>query len=55
MFPIGISQYLLNMCSEPLDLEQFADFLEIAIINLKETGYHNELGNGFFMVCCKQN
>ena len=29
------------------DLEQFADLLEIAIINLKETGYHNELGNGF--------
>ena len=29
------------------DLEQFADLLEIAIINLKETGHHNELGNGF--------
>ena len=29
------------------DLEQFADFLEIAIINLKETGHHNELGDGF--------
>ena len=29
------------------DLEQFADLLEIAIMNLKETGYHNELGNGF--------
>ena len=29
------------------DLEQFADLLEIAIINLNETGYHNELGNGF--------
>ena len=29
------------------DLEKFADLLEIAIINLKETGYHNELGNGF--------
>ena len=31
----------------PQDLEQFAD-LEIAITNLKETGYHNELGNGYF-------
>ena len=31
----------------PQDLEQFADLMEIAIINLKETGYHNELGNGF--------
>ena len=31
----------------PQDLEQFADLLEIAIINLKETGYRNELGNGF--------
>ena len=31
----------------PQDLEKFADLLEIAIINLKETGYHNELGNGF--------
>ena len=29
------------------DLEQFADLLEIAIMNLKETGHHNELGNGF--------
>ena len=29
------------------DLEQFADLLEIAIINLKETGHHNELGDGF--------
>ena len=29
------------------DLEKFADLLEIAIINLKETGYHNELGDGF--------
>ena len=29
------------------DLEQFADLLEITIINLKETGYHNEPGNGF--------
>ena len=28
------------------DLEQFADLLEIAIMNLNETGYHNELGNG---------
>ena len=31
----------------PQDLEKFAELLEIAIINLKETGYHNELGNGF--------
>ena len=31
----------------PQDLKQLADLLEIAIINLKETGYHNELGNGF--------
>ena len=29
------------------DLEKFADILEIAIINLKETGHHNELGDGF--------
>ena len=29
------------------DLQQFADLLEIAIMNLKETGCHNELGNGF--------
>ena len=29
------------------DLEQFADLLEIAIMNLKETGHHNELGDGF--------
>ena len=29
------------------DLQHFADLLEIAIMNLKETGYHNELGNGF--------
>ena len=29
------------------DLEQFADLLEFAILNLKETGHHNELGNGF--------
>ena len=29
------------------DLQQFADLLEIAIINLKGPGYHNELGNGF--------
>ena len=26
----------------PQDLEQFADLMEIAIINLKETGYHND-------------
>ena len=37
------------------DLQQFADLLEIAIMNLKETGYHNELGNVFCMVSCKQN
>ena len=29
------------------DLEHFADLLELAIINLTETGHHNELGNGF--------
>ena len=29
------------------DLEQFSDLLETAIMNLKETGHHNELGNGF--------
>ena len=29
------------------DLEQFADLLEIAIMNLQETGHHHELGNGF--------
>ena len=29
------------------DLQQFADLLEIAIMNLKETGYHNALGKGF--------
>ena len=29
------------------DLQQFADLLEIAIMYLKETGCHNELGNGF--------
>ena len=29
------------------DLEQFADLLEIAIMNLNETGYYYELGNGF--------
>ena len=28
-------------------MEQFADLLEIAIINLKEAGHHYELGNGF--------
>ena len=28
------------------DLEKFADLLEIAIINLKETGHYNELGDG---------
>ena len=28
------------------DLEQFADLLDIAIINLKETNQHHELGNG---------
>ena len=31
------------------DLQQFADLLEIAIMNLKETGFHNELGNVFFL------
>ena len=29
------------------DLEQFADLLEIAIMNLQETGHHHKLGNGF--------
>ena len=29
------------------DSEQFADLLEIAIMNLNETGYYYELGNGF--------
>ena len=29
------------------DLERFADLLEIAIMNLKEAGHHNELGNGY--------
>ena len=29
------------------DLEEFSDSLEIAIINLKESGKHQELGNGF--------
>ena len=29
------------------DLEQFSDLLETAIMNLKETDHHNELGNGF--------
>ena len=29
------------------DLEQFSDMLETAVLNLKETGHHNELGNGF--------
>ena len=28
------------------DLEQFADLLDITIINLKETNQHHELGNG---------
>lgn len=28
------------------DLEQFADLLDIAIINLKEAGQHHELGDG---------
>ena len=28
------------------DLEQFADLLDIAIINLQEAGQHHELGNG---------
>ena len=28
-------------------MEQFADLLKIVIINLKETGHHNELGDGF--------
>ena len=29
------------------DLEQFADLLEIAIMNLREAGHHNELGDGY--------
>ena len=29
------------------DLERFSDLLETANMNLKETGHHNELGNGF--------
>ena len=32
------------------DFEQFADLLEIAIMNIKETGHHNELRNGFLYV-----
>ena len=29
------------------NLERFADMLEIAIMNLKEAGHHNELGDGY--------
>ena len=29
------------------DIQKFADLLEIAIMNLQETGHQNELGNGF--------
>ena len=33
-----------------LDLERFADLLDVAVINLKESGRREELGNGAFYI-----
>ena len=35
----------LVRCGSPADLEQFPDFLDLTIINLKENGNCGELGN----------
>ena len=37
------------------DLERLADLLDVTVVNLKEAGWHDELGNGSLYLClCKK-
>ena len=46
MYLEEIEQFCTIRPGNAKDIEEFADLLDIAIINLQEAGHHNELGDG---------